>query len=85
MKQIKVFISSVQSEFALERQMLFDYLTSDALLGRFFEPFIFEKVPASDHSATTVYLTEVEECDVYLWLFGKDYGYQDKEGVSPTE
>ena len=36
MIRIKVFISSVQSEFAQERKLLFDYLTTDALLGRFF-------------------------------------------------
>ena len=34
MQRKKVFISSVQSEFAAERQMLFDYLTTDALLAR---------------------------------------------------
>jgi hypothetical protein len=35
MQKKRVFISSVQSEFAEERQMLFDYLTTDALLGKF--------------------------------------------------
>ena len=40
MQKLKVFISSVQSEFARERQGLFDYLHSDKLLGLFFEPFI---------------------------------------------
>jgi len=35
MQRKRVFISSVQSEFETERQMLFDYLTSDALLGKF--------------------------------------------------
>ena len=42
MQRKKIFISSVQSEFAAERQILFDYLTSDALLGKFFEAFIFK-------------------------------------------
>lgn len=41
MKRIKVFISSVQSEFAAERRALSEYLTTDALFGRFFESFIF--------------------------------------------
>ncbi len=85
MKKIRVFISSVQSEFAEERQMLFDYLTSDALLGLFFEPFIFEKLPAANHSVSSIYLKEVEQCDLYIGLFGKDYGYEDAEGISPTE
>ena len=74
MVRIKVFISSVQSEFAEERQLLFDYLTSDALLGRFFDPFIFENLPAINHSAFTVFTNVVEQCDISrtfwekLWL-----------------
>jgi len=55
MQRKKVFISSVQSEFALERQLLFDYLTSDALLGKFFEPFIFENVPALNAKPSDVF------------------------------
>ncbi len=85
MKRIRVFISSVQLEFSEERQLLFDYLTTDALLGRFFEPFIFENLPAVNDSANSVYLNEVELCDLYLGLFGKEYGYEDSEGISPTE
>ena len=85
MQKIKVFISSVQSEFAEERQVLFDYLTQDALLGKFFEPFIFEKLPAINYSASSVFIKEVEQCDIYLGLFGKDYGFEDAEGISPTE
>src|SRR3989339_950540 len=83
--QIGVFISSVQSEFAEERKLLIDYLKSDSLLGMFFVPFIFEQLPATNHSATSVFLKEVERCDIYIGLFGKEYGFQDTEGVSPTE
>ena len=85
MKKIRVFISSVQSEFAEERLILCDYMTSDALLGRFFEPFIFENVPAVNYSAVSVYSNEVEHCDIYLGIFGKQYGFEDSEGISPTE
>jgi predicted HTH transcriptional regulator len=85
MRKIKVFISSVQSEFADERQMLFDYLMQDPLLGLFFEPFIFERVPASSQRADNVYLDKVAECDVYLGVFGKEYGLPDNTGTSPTE
>lgn len=83
--RIKVFISSVQAEFADERRQLFDYIQSDALLGRFFIPFIFENEPAGPKSAQSVYLREVAECDIYLGLFGCRYGYEDVEGISPTE
>ena len=82
---IKIFISSVQAEFAEERRKLFDYIQSDALLGRFFIPFIFENEPASAKSAQSVYLSQVAECDIYLGLFGCRYGYEDAEGISPTE
>lgn len=28
---------------------------------------------------------EVDHCTIYVGLFGNDYGFEDKEGVSPTE
>lgn len=80
-----MFISSVQSEFTVERQMLFDYLTTDALLGIYFEPFIFENVPALNSSPAAVFLSEVEDSDIYIGLFGSQYGFEDAEGISPTE
>ena len=85
MRKIKVFISSVKQEFAGEREILYDYLFSDALLGRFFDPFIFEKLPATDQRADKVYLDEVRRCDIYIGLFGKEYGYENNKDVSPTE
>ena len=44
MKRIRIFISSVQSEFAEERAMLGQYIRTDALLGKFFEIFLFEDI-----------------------------------------
>ena len=85
MKRIKIFISSVQSDFAQEREMLCQYIRTDALLGKFFEPFIFEDVPANEYPANQVYLQEVERCDIYLGLLGNLYGSEDIDGVSPTE
>jgi len=85
MRKKKIFISSVQKEFASERQMLFNYLRSDALLGLFFEPFLFENLPASDQSTNTAYIREVSKTDIYLGLFGTDYGYETANGLSPTE
>ncbi len=85
MKKIKVFISSVQNEFAQERQVLYDYMLIDALLGRFFDPFIFEKLPAADVRTDNAYLNEVQHSDIYLGIFGKDYGSENADGLSPTE
>ena len=85
MPKQRIFISSVQSEFALEREALHEYLFSDPLLGRFFEPFIFEKLPAVDQRVEAVYLKEVEHCHIYLGLLGTRYGSTDEAGLSPTE
>ena len=85
MGDIKVFISSVQREFERERRQLCDYIRTDALLGQFFVPFIFEDLPASEISAQKAYLTQAAECHIYLGIFGTQYGYEDEEGVSPTE
>ncbi len=71
MSKIKLFISSVQSEFATERKALADYLRADPLLGKFFQPFLFEELPAIDKSVHQVYLKEVESSNIYLGIIGK--------------
>ena len=82
---MKIFISSVQKEFAAERQALAEYLSGDALLRRFFETFLFERdIPASDRRPEAVYLDEVRNCDLYLGLFGNEYGLENEDGLSPT-
>lgn len=81
-----IFISSVQKELAAERRALKDYIQGDALLGRFFEVFLFEDQPASVRRADKVYLSEVDRCDVYFGLLGNEYGYVvNDKGLSPTE
>ena len=85
MSSRRIFVSSVQKEFAAERRAIRSFVGSDPLLSRFFEVFLFEDVPASNRRADEVYLTEVDRCDVYLGMFGNDYGFEDAEGVSPTE
>lgn len=85
MPKPRLFISSVQAEFASERQALHDYILADPLLGRFFEPFLFEHLPALDQRANTVYLREVAQSQIYLGLFGRSYGFEDADGISPTE
>ena len=85
MTPIRIFISSVQKEFATERAALRDFLAGDPLLRRFFTPFLFEGIPAADRRADQVYLEEVAACDIYVGLFGLEYGYEDAEGISPTQ
>ena len=81
----KIFISSVQNEFNEMRKLLADYLRNDPLLGSFFEPFIFEEVPANTNNPAIVYSEQVVESNIYIGLFGEEYGHEDSEGISPTE
>lgn len=85
MTKKRIFISSVQKEFEKERKSLFHFLLGDPLLGVFFEPFLFENLPATDQRADLAYLKEVSKCDIYIGIFGKDYGFEDANGISPTE
>ena len=85
MSRLKIFISSVQKELAAERRAIRDFVNHDPLLRRFFDVFLFEDVPASSRRADEVYLAEVDAADVYLGLFGNDYGFEDAQGISPTE
>ncbi len=85
MPKYKVFISSVQSEFAQERQLLFDFISNDELLGQYFEPFIFEQIAAQDTNPQQLYLAEASSSQVYLLLMGLHYGNAWSEELSPTE
>jgi len=85
MQHKRIFISSVQSEFIEERKMLAEYLRSDALLCKFFDAFIFENLPANNNDSVRVYLDEVKKSDIYIGLFGKEYGYETVNNISPTE
>ena len=84
MSKLQIFLSSHQKEFASERKALKDYIEGDALLRRFFDIFVFESLPAIDKNAKQLYLDEVDNCDVYIGLFGDIYGVEDDEGYSPT-
>lgn len=80
-----IFVSSVQKELADQRREIDSFIKGDALLRQFFKVFLFEDLPASDHRVDEVYLAQVNQCDVYVGLFGNDYGHQDADGISPTE
>jgi predicted HTH transcriptional regulator len=81
----RIFISSVQKELAEERRAIRDFVRNDALLRRFFDVFLFEDLPAADRRADQVYLDEVGRCPIYVGLFGREYGHEDRDGLSPTE
>ncbi|TSA35897.1 MAG: DUF4062 domain-containing protein [Verrucomicrobiaceae bacterium] len=84
--RLRIFISSVQKEFASERRDLKAFLLGDAFLKRFVaDVFLFEELPARDQRADDLYLAEVEACDIYIGIFGNEYGHEDAGGLSPTE
>jgi len=85
MPRQKIFISSVQREFEDERRLLCNYIRQDAMLSKFFEPFLFEELPAIDLSAQQAYLSEVNNCDIYLAILGQSYGSVPENEISPTE
>mgnify|MGYP000863233146 CR=1 FL=1 len=84
MNPIRIFISSVQKEFAEERKLLRDFLRGDPLMCRCTEVFLFEDVPAKDRRADALYLDEVEKSSIYIGLFGQEYGTPDAKGLSPA-
>ena len=86
LRRFAVFVSSVQKEFEEERRAIKDYLQNDPLFKLFISDiFLFEDIPAQDQRSDMVYLNKVDRCDIYVGLFGNEYGYEDAEGNSPTE
>lgn len=83
---IRLFISSVQKEFADIRKILKRYVTKNPAYRRLFDAFVFEEdVVAMDRRPDEVYLDELRRCDVYIGLIGNEYGFEDENGLSPTE
>ena len=77
MTPVRIFISSVMSEFAEERQRLYDYIRTDALLKLFFEPYLFEANPASDSKTQEIFLRAAGESEIYVGIWGLQYGNGD--------
>ncbi len=81
-----IFVSSVQKELATERRAAKDFIAHDPLLSRFIsDVFLFEDIPARDRKPDDIYLSEVEQRDIYLAILGNEYGWKNRDGKSPTE
>lgn len=80
-----IFVSSPQSEFAIERKEICYFVLTDPYLKQYFEVFLFENLPANQQNPQNNYRDKIEECKIYLGLFGKTYGNVDGDGISPTE
>jgi len=85
MKQL-IFVSSVQKELADERKAIRDFVQGNRLLGKHFDVFIFEDLPAKSRRPDDLYLDRVEACSVFIAMFAAEYGWEDPlDGLSPTE
>ena len=80
-----IFVSSVQREFEHERKFIKQEIENDYILNRFFDVFLFEEQSASGLSPKQLYSEEVINSDIYIGLFGSDYGSILESGISPTE
>lgn len=83
---MRIFVSSVQKEFAAERALLKRCIARNPAYRRLFDTFVFElDAVAADRRADEVYLAELADCAIYIGLVGNEYGREDASGVSPTE
>lgn len=80
-----VFISSNQTEFEKERQIIKKQFEDDYFLKSFFNVFLFEYSPASGLSPETTFFEKVRKSDVYIGLIGSNYGTIKENGLSATE
>jgi len=81
----KIFVSGVQKELKSERFAIKELVEEDILLEEYFSVFLFEKAPAGGKPPKSIYLREVCDCDVYIVIFGDEYGKTAKDKPSATE
>ena len=85
MERKKIFISSVQREFANTRIKLASLINNDPYWSQFFYAFVFENLPASQQSPSEIYLAEIDKCSIYLCILWLRYGRLNGKGISATE
>jgi len=81
----QIFISSVQKELQAERLAVREFVHGNDLLRQFFRVFLFEDLPPADQRPDDVYLDEVKNSAIYVGIFGDQYGWENEDGLSPTE
>ena len=78
--KLRVFISSVQSEFLTERDQATFAIQTDVSLDTYFIPVLYENEPASSAAAIQECVDLVDTCHVYVLLVGERSGsiYNDR-------
>ncbi|MGD0885528.1 MAG: ATP-binding protein [Thermodesulfovibrionales bacterium] len=85
MKKIKIFISSALKELMNERLAVKEAITDNEFLNRYFDVEMWEGFPPMAVPSRRAYLEKLKECDIYIGLFGNEYGTPEEDGLSPTE
>lgn len=83
--RFKVFISGNQTELGEERFAVKDAIQDAPIIRNFFQPFLFEDLPAGGRDAVSTFLAEVKSSDVYVGILGDFYGPKNEDGISATE
>ncbi|MDO8721491.1 MAG: ATP-binding protein [Syntrophales bacterium] len=85
MKKTKIFISSVLKELMNERLAVQEAITENEFLSRYFAVEMWEGFPPMAVPSRKAYIEKLKECDIYIGLFGNEYGTPEEDGLSPTE
>ncbi|MFH1368862.1 MAG: ATP-binding protein [Elusimicrobiota bacterium] len=85
MKKQKIFISANQKELRDERFAVKEVVLNNSSLRNCFDVFLFEDLPAKSNPPSSTYLKEVAGSDIYLGIFGNEYGVKGRDGLSATE
>lgn len=83
--KFKIFVSGNQREFEVERRFIKELIKEDPFYNNIFDVFIFEDTSATGESPENVYLNEVKQSDIFIGLFGDNYGEVKRDGMSATE
>jgi len=83
--KFKIFVSGNQREFEVERRFIKELIEEDPFYNNIFDVFIFEDTSATGESPENVYLNEVKKSDVFVGLFGDNYGEVKRDGMSATK
>lgn len=81
----KIFVSGNQTELKEERMAIKETISGTPIIKDFFDPFLFEDVPATGRDAVSTYLEEVKRSDIYIGILGNSYGKKCGNNISATE
>lgn len=81
MKKIKIFISSVLKELMNERLAVQEAIIENEFLSRYFDVEMWEGFPPMAVPSREAYLEKLKECDIYIGLFGNEYGIPEEDGL----